>query len=125
MILADTQTSILADPSIHRFAIKTAIVAFACVASAWIVLGELGSLFDTRLVQIRADIRAEVRDVTRGSELLRRVEEYLVFATDPSNDLAPERKERLLTAVRILGHRWRPVFMELATPPAAPLAEQK
>jgi hypothetical protein len=107
-----TQTSILVDRSIHRFAIKTAIVAVAVTASAWIVLGQLENLIDTRVGQIRSDIRAATR--VNGKVFWGRLEENIVKAADPSNDLSPERKATLLAAVRTLADRWRPFLAEIA-----------
>lgn len=105
----ETQTSILADPSIHRFAIKTVVIAVAFVASAWILLSVLDDIVETRVKEIPA--AAEVG----GKVFLNQLEENIVRAADPSNDLSPERKARLLAAVRILADRWRPFLAEMTT----------
>ena len=113
----ETQTSILADQSIHRFAIKTAIVAVAVTASAGILFAVLDNIIDARVDQIRAATRVN------GKVFWGRLEENIVKAADPSNDLSPERKARLLAAVQTLAERWRPFLSEIAVdtsrPPAA------
>jgi hypothetical protein len=115
----DTQTSPPADTSIRSFAVKTAIVAVAFLVSAWIVLGQIETLIDTRLEQLRegAKVRAS------GTGVLHRLEAFVVELAEPSNDLPPERKARLLAAARTLADRWRPLLAELAvdagTPPPA------
>jgi hypothetical protein len=109
-----------ADQSIRRFAIKTAIVAVAVTASGWILGAGLDSLIDARVDQIHRATRIN------GRAFWGQMEENIMKAADPSNDLPPEKKAKLLAAVRTLADRWRPFLAEItADPGRQPATDQK
>lgn len=88
------------------FLIKTAIVCAATIIAGTVILDNLTEMVDNRIQQLRAEIRASAQ--VSGLRTLARMETVLDGLADPSNDLSPERKEKLLSDIRILADRWRP-----------------
>jgi hypothetical protein len=120
------------------FLLKTAIAAGVGLA-AFVVAIEwtLASLDDfvnrsselaiTRLEQavrsnsqiVTADLRnaaqatvAELRDTASFTRVMTRAERGIEWLADPATEMSPERRERLLSAVRVASERWRPVLLE-------------
>ena len=124
--MSEVKTSVLMDRSMHQFVAKALVIAIVSVISAWIMFGFLDDFADTRIRQLRADLRAISRNNT-GRAFWTRLEENIVQAADASNDLPPERKAKLLAAVRTLAERWRPFVSEItaADPNHSPPMQQK
>lgn len=104
--------------SIKQFAIKTAIVSAAIVISLWLTLDHLDELIDQRISQIDyrvSQITMAMSGVTKFKprEFWPRLEANIEKAADPSNDLSPERREKLIAAIRVLRERWKPFLDEL------------
>lgn len=108
------------DNSIRNFAIKTIIVACAFVASTWILFDRLDSIVDAHITQISDMVKFQPR------VFWPRLETQIEKAADPSQDLSPERKAKLMGAIRILVERWKPFLTELSVDVSRPpAAEQK
>ena len=90
---------------IQQFATKTIIVAAVVVASIWItgeiVIGQVEDAIDRRIAAVTK---------VGGREFWRRLETALEKAADPKNDLSPEKKQKLISEIRILSDRWQPFF---------------
>jgi hypothetical protein len=95
---------------IVQFAVKTCI--FAAVGSActlfvadW-VIGRL----ELSMARSVSAVREEMfRSPLEGSQFWGQVERDLAWAADPTNDLSPARKRKLIGDLRIIVARWRPV----------------
>ncbi len=103
---------------IRQFAIKTGIVACACVIAFIIVLSYLDDLVQDRVDQIRGAIHSQIRGVTGpsgrigGREFWAKIEKALDEQADPKNDLSPEKRQKLLAQIRTISDRWRPFIAE-------------
>lgn len=110
-----------------QFIKKTAIVAAAAVLSLMVAVEwTLASLdeFVSRSTElaigrieeaIRSNtqtIVADLRGATSGSRVVARLERGLEWMADPATEPSPERREKLLAAVRVVTERWRPVIVE-------------
>jgi hypothetical protein len=99
---------------IAAFAIKTCIVAVvitACTVFAvdWIV-GDL----QVSALETMATIHDEIASAPIGGRLFwNNVERELDRAADPSTDLPPEKKEKILHDIRVIVARYQP-FVEAA-----------
>jgi hypothetical protein len=93
-----------------QFTIKTAIVSAAIVLSAWILLGVLDD-FATRRMQ---ELEAAVRTATSlgGREFWTKLEKQLDSLADPRTDISPEKKQKIMSQLRIISDRWRPFLAE-------------
>ena len=123
---------------IAKFAIKTLIVAGAAVMALTLVtemalsglddvlrrntettLTRVDALIRNNTQAITADIRsgaqaaaAEIRLATSGSQSLARLERALEWAADPSTELTSERRAKLISNIRTVSDRWRPILLE-------------
>jgi hypothetical protein len=104
------------DNSIRTFAIKTAITAGAVVVSGWILIDQLDSVVDARITEIRETMKFQPR------VFWPRLEEDIEKAADPSQDLPPERKAKLMAAIRVLVDRWKPLLAEVSADVSSPPA---
>jgi hypothetical protein len=95
------------------FAIKTAIIAAACVISLIAVLSYLGDLIDDRIAQLDKRI-ARLQAVSSGAQFWGKIERELDRAASPASEMPAEEKEKLLNDVRVIVARWRP-FLEAMT----------
>jgi hypothetical protein len=96
--------------SLIVFAIKTVIVAAVVTIALTILIDNLmddvNDLVERRIAQLTGATKIH------GHEFWARVEKNLDRAADPSNDLPPERQQKLLEDVRILANRARPFILE-------------
>ncbi len=85
---------------------KTIIVSIAVTASLIIV----GDAMFTRLED-------SFDEATRigGGKLLIKLEATLDKAADPNVDMSPEQKNKLLTDVRAIANKWRPLILEISS----------
>jgi hypothetical protein len=100
--------------SIVHFAAKACIVALVTSACA-IFVGSwvIRSLEDSVARTISAQL-AKMADIPIGSaRFWEKLEHELDSAADPSSDLLPEKKQKLLNDVRVIVARWRP-FIDAA-----------
>ena len=95
---------------IGQFAAKTLIVAVVAVASLSILLFQLDNVLSTRIGQLTQEIRSATK--VNGHVVWLKLEQDLEKAADPANDLPPERKVKLLAAIRTLSDRWGPFLAE-------------
>jgi hypothetical protein len=104
--------------NILRFAAKTCIVALvtsACTifVASWAIRNLEDSIARTISTQSRT-ISAQLTKIPiGGARFWEKIEHELDSAADPSADLPPEKKERLLNDVRVIVARWRP-FIDAA-----------
>ncbi len=111
-----------------QFALKTAIVTVAIVVAMTFLLDSVFANLNTVLRQNIEIVRADVRALTNlkgkfgGRDVWNKLETELERAADPKNEIAPERKKKILANLRIVADRWRPVVVEvtdiIAGPPA-------
>jgi hypothetical protein len=106
-----------------EFLIKTAIVAIAMSLSVifvvdWIILSVEDSISrsgDNMVAALASQIPEGGRKFWTG------LERNLDLAAAPNADLAPEKKQKILSDVRIIVTRWRPfvdaVYDEMQKPP--------
>src|SRR5579871_5434407 len=102
--------------SIKQFALKTLIVTVAVVGALWLTLNHLDNLIDQRVYEMTSALSNTV--TFRPKIFWPRMEATIEKAADPAYDLSPERKAKLLSAIRVLRARWKPVLDELTTDPA-------
>ncbi len=113
--MSENQSRASDKSSIQNFAIKTGIVAITVVASLLIVFAQLDSMIDERVDQIKIALNSATKFQPR--EFWPRLEMNIERAADPSNDLSPERKAKLVTAIHALRDRWKPILNELFSDP--------
>ena len=98
-----TQTDEPHKDRLFEFVIKTCIVGIvisACTifTAGWIIGSIEDSIHDLRI---------------GGPQFWTKIERELDRAADPSSDLPPERKQKLINDVRMIVARWRP-FIDAA-----------
>lgn len=57
-------------------------------------------------------IVADMRQAASGSRFVARVERGIEWLAHPDTEMSPERREKLLAAIRVASARWRPVILE-------------
>ena len=97
---------------IAQFAVKTVIVAAAIVVSAWIMLDVLDDFADRRMKQFEQSMRSATS--LGGRQFWTKLENQLAELADPRADLPPEKKQRILSEIKVISDRWRPFLMEAA-----------
>jgi len=106
----------LAAESIGRFAIKAGIVAVMML----FVLAVSGALLANRIESVgRGIVGADLSD---GRQVWVNLENNLEKLALPANDMPEERKQKLLSNIRVVVNRLRPFVAEIAplfTPPPA------
>jgi len=117
------------------FAAKTAIIAAAVAFCSWIVISEIFDRLDDAmergLGQLHAELgqlHAELQSATRigGPSFWTRVEQALDDTADSRHDISPEQKQKLISDIRVIADRWRPLLKEALAivadqpPPAMP-----
>lgn len=102
--------------SLARFAIKSAIVAVMIL----LVLAVSGAMLAK---SIESTVRGVAgADLRGGRQFWTNVEQSLEKMADPSNEMSDERKQKLLSHIRVVVNRIRPFVAEIAplfTPPPA------
>ena len=97
---------------ISQFAIKTVIVAAVIVVSAWIMLDVLDDFADRRMQQFERTLRSATS--LGGRQFWTKLENQLEQLADPKADLLPEKKQKILTQIKVISERWRPFLTEAA-----------
>jgi hypothetical protein len=99
---------------IRQFALK-AVIVVALITVALFVSGAL--------VASRFERAAQKLTRVGGGQFWSKVERGLERAADPAHDLPPEKKQKMLSQVRVIVERWRPFVVEasalFAEPPKA------
>jgi hypothetical protein len=99
--------------AIVQFAIKTVIVCAAIVVSGVIMLDYLDDFISRRMEQMEATMRPFTR--IGGKQFWTKLELELEKQADPSADLSPEQKRKILSQIKIISDRWRPFLSEAAS----------
>jgi hypothetical protein len=97
---------------IGQFAVKTAIIAGAIVASAWIILDVLDDFADRRMQQFERTLRSATS--IGGRQFWTKLETQLDQLADPKSDIPAEKKQKILAQIKVISDRWRPFLMEAA-----------
>jgi hypothetical protein len=97
---------------IGQFAVKTVIVAGAIVVSAWIMLDFLDDFADRRMQQFESTLRSATS--LGGRQFWSKLEGQLDQLADPRSDMSPEKKQKILTQIKVISDRWRPFVMDAA-----------
>jgi hypothetical protein len=97
---------------IGQFLIKTVIIAAAVVVSAWIMLDVLDDFADRRMQQFERTLRSATS--FGGRQFWTKLESQLDQLADPRADLPPEKKQKILTQIKVISDRWRPFLLEAA-----------
>ena len=96
---------------IGRFLIKTVIVCAAIIVSGWILLDLLDDFATRRMEQFQQTVRAATS--LGGHRFWTKLESELDRLADPRADLSPEKKQKILSQIKVVSDRWRP-FLEQA-----------
>ena len=108
---ANSQADMRLGP-IGQFAIKTVIVAGAIVVSMWIMLDVLDDFADRRMQQFERTLRSATS--LGGRQFWTKLENQLDQLADPKSDIPAERKQKILSQIKVISDRWRPFLMEAA-----------
>ncbi|TAK98829.1 MAG: hypothetical protein EPO08_17995 [Rhodospirillaceae bacterium] len=108
--------------AIRNFAIKTAIVAVAVVGSLWITLDHLDDLVGQQIYEITMNVNNAVK--FRPHVFWPRMAAGIEKAAAPANDLSPEEKAKLASAIRVLRARWKPLLDAALTDPVPEVAKR-
>ena len=95
---------------IGHFLVKTVIVAGALLVSAWIMLDLLDDFADRRMKQFEQTLRSATS--LGGRQFWTKLENQLAELADPRADLPPEKKQKILSQIKVISDRWRPFLME-------------
>jgi hypothetical protein len=98
---------------IGRFLLKTVIVCAAIIVSGWIMLDLLDDFATRRMEQFERSVRAATS--LGGQRFWTKLEGELDRLADPRSDLSPEKKQKILSQIKIVSDRWRPFFNEAAS----------
>jgi hypothetical protein len=91
-----------------QFVFKTAVVAGAILLSAWIMLDMLDDFASRRMHQLDTTIRSGFG----GRQFWTKLEDELDRLADPRSDLSPEKKQKILSQIKVISGRWRPFLLE-------------
>jgi hypothetical protein len=91
-----------------QFLLKTAIVCGAIVLSGWIMLDMLDDFANRRMQQLDTTIRSAFG----GRQFWTKLENELDRLADPRTDISPEKKQKILSQIKIVSERWRPLLIE-------------
>jgi hypothetical protein len=98
---------------IGRFLLKTVIVCAAIIVSGWIMLDLLDDFATRRMEQFERSVRAATS--LGGQRFWTKLEGELDRLADPRSDLSPEKKQKILSQIKIVSDRWRPFLNEAAS----------
>jgi hypothetical protein len=87
-----------------QFAIKTAIVCGAVIISLLVLTNYIDDLIESKLQQYGS---------IGGRQFWSKVERAMDEQADPKNDLSPEKKQKIIAAVRAVSDKWRPFYFQL------------
>lgn len=93
---------------IRHFLLKTVIVCGAIIACGWIMLNLLDDFATRRIEQLE-------RTVIGGNRFWTKLERELDRLADPRTDLTPEKKQKILSQIKVISDRWRPFLVEAAS----------
>jgi hypothetical protein len=93
-----------------QFALKTAIVSAAIVLSAWIMLDMLDDFASRRMQQLETTMRSAT--AVGGREFWTKLEAELDRLADPRADIPPEKRQKILSQIKVISDRWRPFLSE-------------
>jgi hypothetical protein len=120
------ETPTTKDPfgGIGQFIIKTCIVAIVISASSIFVVDWIIDSLEDSTGRTLANFQAQAAHTTIGGrQFWTKIENELDSVADPSSDLAPEKKQKLINDVRVIVARWRPFIdaaqNEMQKPPRA------
>jgi hypothetical protein len=91
-----------------QFAVKTAIVCGAIILSGWIMLDMLDDFASRQMQQFDTTIRSAFG----GRKFWTKLEDELERLADPRFDISPEKKQKILSEIKIISERWRPFLDE-------------
>jgi hypothetical protein len=106
---ANSQADMRLGP-IGQFAVKTVIVAGAIVVSMWIMLDVLDDFADRRMQQFERTLRSATS--LGGRQFWTKLENQLEQLADPKSDIPAEKKQKILSQIKVISDRWRPFLME-------------
>jgi hypothetical protein len=83
---------------------------------ALIIIGLIAGAFVLSAALVIPRIERVVQQYTKvgGAQFWTKVEGELERAADPAHDMAPEKKQKLLSQIHVLVERWRPFVTEVA-----------
>jgi len=93
-----------------QFTLKTAIVSAAIVLSAWIMLDMLDDFASRRMQQLETTMRSAT--AVGGREFWTKLEAELDRLADPRADIPPEKRQKILSQIKVISDRWRPFLSE-------------
>jgi len=94
------------------FAIKTCIVVVAISVGALFVTEAVVDSVQDATTRTISELRSQIAQTPAGGRALgSKIEQELDRAADPSTELPPERRPKLLNDVHVIAARWRP-FIE-------------
>jgi hypothetical protein len=103
-----TSQRVYSDPRprpIGHFLLKTIILCGGIVACAWIMLKLLDDFASRRIEQLEGT-------VIGGNRFWTKLERELDRLADPKTDLTPEKKQKILSQIKLISDRWRPFLLE-------------
>jgi hypothetical protein len=104
-----TSQSVYSGPRpIRHFLLKTMIVCGAIIACGWIMINLLDDFVTRRIEQLEGT-------VIGGNRFWTKVESGLDRLADPRTDLTPEKKQKILSQIKVISDRWRPFLVEAAS----------
>jgi hypothetical protein len=106
---ANSQADMRLGP-IGQFAVKTVIVAGVIVVSMWIMLDVLDDFADRRMQQFERTLRSATS--LGGRQFWTKLENQLEQLADPKSDIPAEKKQKILSQIKVISDRWRPFLME-------------
>lgn len=109
------RTPAAGNSDIKRFAIKSGIVTALIVVGGFLLSFQLAAILDNAIYTLQTGFTH-----TGGSSFWGRITKELDRAAEPNNDLAPEKKAKLISDLHVIAERWRPVIVEVERAFAAP-----
>jgi hypothetical protein len=97
---------------IGSFLLKTVIVCAAIIVSGWIMLDLLDDFATRRMEQLERSVRAATS--LGGHRFWTKLENELDRLADPRTDLSPEKRQKILSQIKVISDRWRPFLTEAA-----------
>jgi hypothetical protein len=98
---------------IGQFAVKTAIVSAAIMWCGLIAFDYLDDMISRRMEQLEVALRPVA--TIGGKQFWTKLEEELDKQADPRADLSSEKKQKILSQIKIVADRWRPFLMEASS----------
>jgi hypothetical protein len=98
---------------IRYFLLKTVIVCAGVIVCGWIMLNLLDD-FATRRME---HLERTFRDATAigGNRFWSKLEGELDRLADPRTDFTLEKKQKILSQIKVISDRWRPFLVDVAS----------